>query len=116
MRLSAKDGASRHSPNITAPPATTNNTAPTMKESVTPTSAPSSSAGSTAARAHSVMARRRLAATSAGKIWGAPRVGSTYSGSRGGGGASATEERGGPLRGRDPERDCDRLPPPRPEP
>ena len=98
IRFRATDGASRHTAYITAAPATTNTTTPTIMESVTHTSAPSNSAGSTAATAHNVRARRRLAATSAGKTWGAPRVGRTWSGSSGGGGARATADRGGPLR------------------
>src|ERR1700733_7558532 len=115
IRLSATDGAMRHNTYITAAPATTRATMPTMMETVTARSAPSNSAGRTADTAHSEMTRRRLAATSAGKTWGAPSVGRTSTGWSGGGGARATAARDGPpVRGLEPERDCERLPPPPP--
>jgi hypothetical protein len=62
------------------------------------------------------MALRLFPATSAGKTWEAPSVGSSLIGSSGGGGASATDDRGGPVRDLEPDRDWDRLPPLRPEP
>ena len=80
IRRSANDGASRHTPYMTAAPATTNATMPKISETAAQKRAPNSSAGTTAVQAHSTIARRRLAATSPGRISGAPRLGSTWSG------------------------------------